>query len=232
VTKNVDVIGKKTLRGSILGKQNDQPNWIDILSSYGAIKSIPHGEPVHFQGEKSKTIGFIISGTAKASIYSKQGQETWVGAFKEGDFFGYAELLTDTPIDFEIMTETDLQVLLIPAQKFTDILSSHDALATSMANDLAMRLKHMTNRLIEAVTLSSPGRVCAELLRLSKPVGVDPSKLIVRPNPVFIDLALRVNSTRETVSRTVNELQRSGILSRESGALLIAKPDTLRAKVK
>lgn len=212
--------------------QSSQVNQIKALRPYGAVKNFALDETIHFQNEKSKTIGLIIFGTAKASVYSTEGQETWVGTFTKDDFFGYAELLTNTPIDFEIVAVTDLQVLLIPTQTFTEILSANSDLATSMSNDLAIRLKTMTDRLIEAVTVSSPGRVCAELLRMSKPIGIDPDKLIVRPNPVFIDLALRINSTRETVSRTINDLQRNGVLNRESGALLILKPDMLRAKVK
>lgn len=90
----------------------------------------------------------------------------------------------------------------------------------------------MMNRLVEAVTLSSPGRVCAELLRLSHPVGIEPDKLIIRPTPVFVELAKQIDSTRETVSRTVSQLQKSGVLSREPGALLIHKPGALQARVR
>ena len=67
---------------------------------------------------------------------------------------------------------------------------------------------------------------------MSNPIGVDPDRHIVRPNPVFVDLALRINSTRETVSRTVSELQKKGIVSREPGALVIQSPEKLKASVK
>ncbi len=215
-----------------MNNQQGQVNWVDVLRPYGVVKDILLGEPIHYQGEKSSVIGLVITGTAKASVYSKHGQETWVGTFAKGDFFGYAELLTDTPIDFEIIADTNLQVLMVPAENFINLLSANRELASYVNNGMAVRLKRLTTHLVEAVTLSSPGRICAEILRLSKPVGVDPAKLIVRPNPVFIDLALRLNTTRETVSRTVNALQKKGVLTRKSGALLIEKPDTLRAKIK
>ena len=55
---------------------------------------------------------------------------------------------------------------------------------------------------------------------------------IIRPNPIFIELAERVNSTRETVSRTVSELQKKGILAREPGAIIINDPDRLRQNIR
>ena len=112
-----------------------------------------------------------------------------------------------------------------------ELMVQKDGLSISLANDLAARLEHMTSRLIEAFTLSAKGRVCAELSRLSKVIGVSPENLIIRPSPVFVELAERVNSTRETVSRTVSELQKKGIVSRESGALIIKKPEVLKAAI-
>jgi CRP-like cAMP-binding protein len=82
--------------------------------------------------------------------------------------------------------------------------------------------------MIEAYTLSAKGRICAELSRLSRVIGKAPDTRIIRPNPVFVDLAQRVNSTRETVSRTVSDLQKKGILAREPGAIIIKNPTRLR----
>jgi len=90
----------------------------------------------------------------------------------------------------------------------------------------------MMDRYVEALTMSAKGRVCAELMRLSDPIGISPTKRIVRPNPVFVDLALRINSTRETVSRTVSALQKDGVVSREAGAMLIERPAALKAAMR
>jgi len=66
---------------------------------------------------------------------------------------------------------------------------------------------------------------------MALPIGIDPDRHIIRPSPVFVELARRLNSTRETVSRTVSELQNQGILAREPGALIIENPERLRKAV-
>jgi len=101
------------------------------------------------------------------------------------------------------------------------LLAKENGLSLTLHNDLVIKLDHMTSRLIEAFSLSAKGRVCAELSRLSRVIGILPERLIIRPSPVFVELAERVNSTRETVSRTVSELQKKGILKREAGALIM-----------
>jgi len=50
----------------------------------------------------------------------------------------------------------------------------------------------------------------------------------IRPAPVLSALALRVQSTRETVSRAVNALERRGIIRRDADGLTIVAPQRLQ----
>lgn len=184
------------------------------------------------QGEESSKIGFIVSGRAKAISFSENGEATWVGYFNANDFFGHTALLSENPPHFEIIAETDVDVLYVTTANMQSILAEHETLSLDIAKDLARRLDEMTNRLIEAYTLSAKGRICAELSRLSRVIGKTPDTHIIRPNPVLVDLAERVNSTRETVSRTVSDLQKKGILAREPGAIIIKYPNRLRDSIR
>ena len=209
----------------------EQP-WFKALEKKSSKKVYAPEDPINFQGELSEHVGLILSGTAKAVSYSENGDETWLGRFSEGEFFGHTSFLTQSPVNFEITAETDMVALLVPVKAIPEMFEHNSEIGVVFARDLAERLDMMMRRLVEALTLSAKGRVCAELIRMSNPIGVDPNRHIVRPNPVFVDLALRINSTRETVSRTVSELQKKGIVSREPGALVIQAPEKLKASVK
>ena len=184
------------------------------------------------QGEETLKVGYILSGRAKAIAFSETGDATWMGYFRANDFFGHTALLSLNPPRFEIIAETDVEVLFVTAKTMESLLDEHETLGLDIARDLATRLDQMTNRLIEAYTLSAKGRICAELSRLSRAIGKAPDTRIIRPNPVLVDLAERVNSTRETVSRTVSELQKKGILAREPGAIIIKNPTQLRGGIR
>lgn len=202
------------------------------FSALGQIQTAKAGQTLLFQGEPSKHVGLILSGRAKAAAYSEEGVQTWLGRFEAGEFFGHIAFLSESEIRFEVIAETDMQMRIIPIAQINPILKNTPEIGQVFARDLARRLDAMMVRLVEALTLSAKGRVCAELFRLSHPMGVSPEKSVIRPNPVFVDLALRVNSTRETVSRTVSELSKQEIISREAGAIVIQNPGALRRAIK
>jgi len=217
----------KLQKFSSVSAPNDIP-WYETISDQTTKQRFTAKSVIALQGEETEKIGFILSGRAKAVSFSEDGEATWVGYFKENDFFGHTALLSENPPHFEIIAETDVEVLFVTAAIMTALLAEHETFSVDIAKDLARRLDQMTTRIIEAYTLSAKGRICAELSRLSRIIGKAPDTRIIRPNPVFVDLAERVNSTRETVSRTVSDLQKKGILAREPGAIIIKNPDRLR----
>ncbi len=202
----------------------------ELLAGIPRVKFSP-GDPILFQGEISEKVGYVTSGRARAISYSEDGSETWIGYFSKGEFFGHVSALTDLPVHFEICADTDIEVAIMSASKLTALLESDPEISRVITQDLAQRLNSMILRLVEALSLTAKGRVCAELVRLSVPIGKSPDMHIIRPNPIFVEMALRVNSTRETVSRTVSELQKKGILAREPGAIRILNPAALKASV-
>ena len=82
---------------------------------------------------------------------------------------------------------------------------------------LLRQLRAASLRVTERSTLSASGRVHAELLRLAH---LRDGRTI-RPAPVLSSLAVRIHSTRETVSRAINALERRGIIRRDGDALVI-----------
>jgi len=209
----------------------EQDIWYQSIKDRISIKNFKPGDVISLQGESLESCGYILSGSAKAVSYSEKGDATWVGYFKPNEFFGHISLLTKSDTRFEISAEDHVEAVIIKVGVMQDLLAEKEDLSFILAQDLAARLDHLTARLIEAFTLSAKGRVCAELSRLARVIGVLPENLIIRPSPVFVELAQRVNSTRETVSRTVSELQKMGIVKRESGALIIMKPERLIAAI-
>jgi len=209
----------------------ENQDWYPLIANVAAKKLFESEQSILAQDEPADYVSLILSGRAKAVSYSENGDQTWLSYFTSGDFIGHVSLLSDQPINYEVVSETDITVLRIPVSAMESLLTQDIELNRVVSKDLARRLDNMMRRLVEAFTLSARGRICAELTRLSAPIGVDPGRHIIRPNPVFVDLALRVNSTRETVSRTVSDLQKKGVVSRAPGALIVESPDRLKAAV-
>jgi len=202
--------------------------WYSSFASNSVEKTYKKGEAYSLQGEEQSTVGLVVMGKATAISYSFNGDETWIGEYVEGQFIGLRALLANKAISFEIRALSKLQVLTLSHDQMLKLMQEDESLCKAVAVDLAERLNTSVSDIVDIHTLSVKGRICAELLRRAIPIGINPDRQIIRPSPVFVALARRLNASRETVSRTVSELQNKGILAREPGALIIEDPDRLR----
>lgn len=73
-------------------------------------------------------------------------------------------------------------------------------------------------------------RLCAELLRLARPASSD-GALAISPPPTHAELAARVGSRREAVTRALRQLEQDELLGRRRGAIVLLRPDILGRNV-
>jgi CRP-like cAMP-binding protein len=205
--------------------------WFELLSSQSTEKSYKRGESLNLLGQSFKTVGFVVSGKASALSYSIDGDETWAGEYNEGQFIGLMSLFAHDASDFEVQATSKLVLRVLPQDKFMELMRNDAALCEAIARDLATQLNKSMSDFVNVHTLSVRGRICAELMRLSSPIGLNPERHIIRPSPIFVEVARRLNSSRETVSRTVSELQDRGVISRRPGALIVESPHRLQAAI-
>jgi CRP/FNR family cyclic AMP-dependent transcriptional regulator len=85
-----------------------------------------------------------------------------------------------------------------------------------MSRLLVSRIRNLTSRAFELATLPVAGRVQSELLRLAREADVGSDRLVIQPMPTHADLAARIGTHREAVTRELNLLAGEGIL-RQSG---------------
>jgi CRP-like cAMP-binding protein len=215
----------------IQGKRMDQfssSNAGAAMLEAGHRQTVETGQIIYHQGEPVDTVALITIGEAAGFSYSENGDETWVCQFREGQLVGTLAALSSDVLIYEIQALTDVTLIRIPLSDFNHRLETDPQFSRFVIDDLAARLNVSQCDLVKMHTLSVKGRICSELLHMAETVGVDLDHMVIRPSPVFVDLARRLNSTRETVSRTISNLREIGIIKREPGALIITSPDRLR----
>jgi CRP-like cAMP-binding protein len=125
--------------------------------------------------------------------------------------------------DADVVAVDEVRAAVFLTLDFVALLEAHGCLAVLVSRTLLRQLRATSLRVRERSTLSANGRVHAELLRLARLRD----GRTVRPAPVLSTLATRIHSTRETVSRAINRLERRGIIRRDGEALLIVAPHRL-----
>jgi CRP/FNR family transcriptional regulator, cyclic AMP receptor protein len=179
------------------------------------------------QGDRSSATFLVVTGRAHALAYGFEGQLVLVHEFLPGDFFGAIADTEPAPEDADIVSIEDVRAGVFLALDFIALIETHSCVGLAVSRMLLRRLRATAARMVERNILSAAGRVHAELLRLARLTD----GRTVRPPPVLAALAVRIHSTRETVSRTINDLERRGIIRREVDVLVIVAPHRLEEMI-
>jgi len=179
------------------------------------------------QGDDPSAAFLLLAGRARALVYGIEGQLVLLHEFLPGDFFGALATGDHSPEDADVIAMETARAALFLAVDFVSLAEAHACIAIVLSQSLLRQLRATSMRMRERTTLSAVGRVHAELLRLAR-LG---DGRTIRPSPVLSALAVRVQSTRETVSRTINALERRGIIRREADALILVAPHRLEELV-
>lgn len=166
----------------------------------------------------------LLAGLAQEAAYGREGGVLVLHQFGPGEFYGS---LVGQGGDGQVEALSDGQALHYGEDTMLRLMESYGGVAMAIARQLSQRLAKMRQRMVEATLLSTTGRICAELLRLSRQAEDG----VIRPLPVLAELAQRVQSTRETASRTVSQLERRGIIQRHADGLAVIAAHRLEEMV-
>ena len=190
------------------------------------------GETIIDHQEMSKEIRFISHGTVRALVRMIEGREVILNDHGPGEFFGHLAAIDDGPRSASILALSNCRICIMPKGVFQEITTTVPEIAWRVMNHLTGDIRRLSNRLSEFSFLKAKYRLYAELLRLSRPrtsiqSTIHANHRIISPAPLQSDIADRISSRREIVSRDMKELERLGILERTRGGLVILKPDSL-----
>ena len=168
----------------------------------------------------------LTLGRAAELAYGREGGALVLHALVPGEFFG--EIVgSGGESGTQVEALSDGAATHFAATALVRLMESYPLVALAIARHLSARIAAMRQRMLETALLSASGRIAAELLRQSRAA----SNGVIRPLPVWSELAVIVQSTRETVSRTVSGLEKRGVLKRVEGGLAVIAPHRLEELV-
>jgi CRP/FNR family transcriptional regulator, cyclic AMP receptor protein len=195
------------------------------------------GEVVVDFDDPTTEVFLIASGTVRVAVRSAGGRELVLNEIGAGDIIGEIAAIDGAPRSANVTTTVRSRLCALPADAFLDIVYNSPAVCERLLRRLAAKLRLQTERALEREALSVRQRLCAELLRLSRPRPAagggagEPAARVVSPPPPQHEIAARIGARREAVSREMTDLERLGLLQRSPTAIVLPAPARLRALV-
>jgi CRP/FNR family cyclic AMP-dependent transcriptional regulator len=159
------------------------------------------------------------------------GKEVILGEMGEGDFFGEIAAIDGNTRSANVTALTRSRICIMPQKIFVEILRSTPDIAMYVLRIFAARVRALNLRLGEHSFLQAKHRLYAELMRLSRPRSGNPAQRSISPPPIQRELAERIGSRREVVSRELNQLEREGHIEKARGALIIVNVNELQRRI-
>jgi CRP/FNR family transcriptional regulator, cyclic AMP receptor protein len=193
-----------------------------LIASHARTRQFLPRVTILHPGDPTSHVYLMLDGHAQAIAISPDGRAVLVQDFHQGDLFGELGLLSGGINAEEVLAVDTVDASQFRSEVFIGLMEAHASVALAVSRLVVARLYRTTRRMVEGATLTANGRVYAELLRLARA-----GDGMISPAPKISDLAMAVQTTRETASRAINLLERKGIILRTNEALTLVAPHRL-----
>jgi CRP/FNR family transcriptional regulator, cyclic AMP receptor protein len=174
---------------------------------------------------------FVVQGHVRVLIQANSGKDSILRDIRDGEFFGELAAIDAQPRSAAIVAITDSVIAKMPATVFRQTVHSHADVCDQLLALLTSQIRMLSNRVYEYGTFDVRRRLYAELLRLSRPAAKGDTKAVISPPPMHAELAARISTHREAVTRELAKLERGGLLERRRGAMVLLDPGRLASLI-
>lgn len=193
-------------------------------------RRVERREVVLRRGDVDVGLGFLIEGRLQTVSFTMDGKEVGTDFIDPGDFFGELPVIDGKPAPEYVIAVAPSRVTSLDGERARELMFSTPAGAAAVARRLADRLRQSARHKAVLALPSSFQRVCAQLLMLARQGRGEATLRIALP-PTHQEIAIMVNTSRETVTRTLQFLQSMKVVSREGLDLVVTQPGVLQQAV-
>lgn len=190
------------------------------------------GDVVFREGDPGDTCYIVRVGLARAIRQHTDGRSITLAHFGPGDIFGELAMFDAEPRSASVDVIEDAEVVAIPARDMQRMMREHPGIAVKLNAALAQRLRDTNERLARQSFQTVQSRVAAVLAQMvagAREDGLTEGDVVITLTQA--DLAKLAGSSRESASRFLATLERSGVITQGRGRLTVHDPEALEGYV-
>jgi CRP/FNR family transcriptional regulator len=198
------------------------------IRAIASLKQIEKKELLFSDGEETRGFYVILSGRVKLFKVSPEGKEQILHIVSAPDAFAEAALFLEGTYPAFAEAMTDCQLLYFPKRDFIQLIEKNPQLSINMIVTLSHYLKRFAS-LIEDLSLKEvSSRIAKYIIDLS----MKSSKEGKSPKEVELDLsktqlALKLGTISETLSRTLAKMRAKRIIDVKKNKIVILNREAL-----
>jgi CRP/FNR family cyclic AMP-dependent transcriptional regulator len=194
------------------------------------IVRAPKGRTIFGVNARATDVFFVMEGEVQLLLFSSGGKQISINSLAVGASFGQMAAIDGLPRSASVVALTDVRLRAIHRDDFLAILRNAPDAALWVASNLCADVRRLTQRVFELGALNVQSRLHCELLRLARTAKSGTLKM--SPTPTHAELAARIGSNREAVTREMTALRQLDIIRMSGRRLEFIDLDALESFVR
>lgn len=192
------------------------PDALRGLAARGERRRYRKGMLLIQEGDRSDTLFIVLSGRVKAFSSDERDREITYGTYGPGEYFGEMSL-DGGPRSASVVTLEATECVVITRHTLREHIAANPEFAFELLNRVIRRARIATENARNLALLDVYGRLVKALNELAGAASV------IEVRPTHQELASRVGSSREMISRLMKDLERGGYVAVEGRRLVMLR---------
>jgi CRP/FNR family transcriptional regulator len=204
-----------------------------VLQSLNQIShksTLPAGAILFVEGQNPRGMFILCSGRVNLSTTSREGKILILKTAEAGEALGLSAAISGGRYETTAETATPCQLNFVDRKQLMELMEARSEVGLRAALCLS-RDYHSAYRDIHdlVLTRSSAGKLARLLLSQSPAEDLGVSEVRIRSFMTHEEMAQRIGSSRETVTRLLSDLRRKRLIELEGPTLVIRDRQALEA---
>lgn len=206
---------------------------LHLFAQQAVLRRYARREVVVDPGEPENHLYFLFEGSLQAVDFTQDGREVGLYFVRPGDLCGELALFDQRKGAEFVIALAKSQVVLVPHSAVEPVMYQSARLVKALTQRLAQRVHQLTEQRSLLALPSIPQRVYRQLWLLIAGSEASSPDILKQPQtlslpPTQQEMAIMLNTSRETVTRVFQSLLADEILQRNGNkTLIVNRPDLL-----
>src|SRR6056297_730247 len=205
-------------------------NELSIIEDIKRLKKIKKDEIIFFEGERGEYIYIIKKGKVKMLKMDQNGDEQILNIFKKDDLLAEVIIFDKDNYPATAIALSNVEVYAINSHKLSKIFLNHPQITVKVMKVMSRRLRRAQQNIRDFGLKDSKSRLASLLYHLGERHGDRKENEI--SISLFLtqkELANMIGTTRETVSRSLKNIEKQNIISTSRKEIVINDLEKLKA---
>ncbi len=203
---------------------------LQSLNQVSHKSNLPAGAILFVEGQSARGMFILCSGKVNLSTTSREGKILILKTASDGEALGLSAAISGSTYESTAETATPCQLDFVEGKHFRELMQEHSEVGMIAAQSLSRDFQSAYRDIHDLVlTRSSAGKLARLLLSQSPTNGVEAAETRIPSSMTHEEMAQRIGSSRETVTRLLSNLKKKQLIRLDGPTLVIRDRSALEA---